>query len=291
MPDFENDILTAAPELRGASIVPLGEGMDNRALLVASEFVFRFPKHAEAARRLEREIALLSHLAPRVNLRIPRIEYVGVQASTGYRFAAHRLIRGIPLPADLTSPARDGVIRDIAGLLTTLRSIPVEEARSWGVVDDDPRPGYAEDLELARVQVYPLVDSFVRDYVERLFDIYFSDESLLDYEPALLHADLAPDHIRYSPQARRITGVIDWGDASIGDPDYELSYLYRAGGARFVEDVVDDGPHRDRATLERKLWFFAGHDTIQTLLTALERGDAPLIMSALEQLRAVAAAP
>lgn len=71
MSDLDDDILTLAPELRGASIVPLGEGMDNRALLVAGELVFRFPKRAEAARRLEREIALLPHLAPRMNLPIP----------------------------------------------------------------------------------------------------------------------------------------------------------------------------------------------------------------------------
>ncbi len=177
-------------------------------------------------------------------------------------------------------------IRDIASLLTGLRAIPVAEARFWGVVDDDPRPGYAEDWELARLQLYPLVEPSVRDYIERLFDAYLADEALLDYEPALLHADLAPDHIRYSPEAGRITGVIDWGDASIGDPDYDLSYLYRAGGARFVEEVVRHGPRRDRAKLERKLRFFAGHDTIDTLLNGLERGDDPLVTAGLARLKA-----
>ncbi len=249
---FEPDILQAAPELRGASFVSLGEGMDNRALLVADRFVFRFPKHAEAAERLQREIALLPKLAPRLEVSIPRIEFVGQQANTGFAFTGHRLIPGIPLLYDLTGPARKRAIGDIAGLLTALRAIPVTEARSWGVADEDPRPGYAEDLELARAQVYPLVAPSVRDYIERLFDTYLADKSLLDYEPSLLHADLAPDHIRYSPEAGRITGVIDWGDASIGDPDYELSYLYRAGGAHFLEEVVQHGPHRDSAKLEKK---------------------------------------
>jgi aminoglycoside 2''-phosphotransferase len=286
---FALDILQVAPELRGASFATLGEGMDNRALLVAGELVFRFPKHAESAGRLQREIALLPKLAPRLDLTIPRIEYVGQQASTGYPFTGHRLIRGTPLPGDLTGLTRERAIRDIAGLLTALRAIPVAEARSWGVVDDDPRPGYTEDLELARSQVYPLVEPSVRDYIERLFDTYLSDDALLDYEPALLHADLAPDHFRYSPEAARITGVIDWGDASIGDPDYELSYLYRAGGARFVEEVVRHGPRRDLAKLERKLRFFAGHDTIDTLLTGLERGDSPLATAGVARLRADAA--
>ena len=78
------------------------------------------------------------------------------------------------------------------------------------MADDDPRPGYADDLERARTGVYPLVEPAVRDYVERLFETYIADEALLDYEPALLHADLAPDHIRFSPEEGRITGIIDW---------------------------------------------------------------------------------
>jgi aminoglycoside 2''-phosphotransferase len=129
----------------------------------------------------------------------------------------------------------------------------------------------------------------VRDDIERLFASHFEDESLLDYEPGLLHADLAPDHIRYSPEVGRITGLIDWGDATIGDPDYELSYLYRAGGARFVEEVVRLGPPRDPAKLERKLRFYAGQDTIDTLLTGLERGDDRLVAAGLATLRGDAA--
>ena len=148
-------------------------------------------------------------------------------------------------------------------------------------MDDDPRPGYAEDLELARHLIYPLVEPSVRDYIERFFHTYLSDNDLLDYEPALLHADLGPDHIRYAPDSGRIMGVIDWGDASIGEPDYELSYL-----AGFVAEVVRHGAPRDEAKLERKLRYFSGHHTIDTLLIGLERGD---VTEALATLRADAA--
>ena len=96
----------------------------------------------------------------------------------------------------------------------------------------------------------------MRDYVERVFGTYFDDTALHDFEPALLHADLSPDHIRFSVSEQRITGIIDWGDASIGDPDYDLSYLYPAMGARFVEEVIRHGPRRDLEKLRRKLEFF-----------------------------------
>jgi aminoglycoside 2''-phosphotransferase len=155
------------------------------------------------------------------------------------------------------------------------------------VPDDDPRPGYADDLRRARSEIYPLVEPLVRDHVELLFETYLAAETLRDCEPGLLHADLDPEHICFS--AGRITGVIDWGDASIGDPDYELSYMFRAGGCHFVEEVVRHGPPRDPATLARKLRFYLGHDVIDTLLTGLERGHARLVEAGLAALRKYAA--
>ena len=206
-------------------------------------------------------------------------------ATNGCLFAGYRLIPGVPLPAGLVWPSMQRAAHDIARLLAELAAVPVDEARAWGVLDDDPRPGYAQDLELARAEIYPRVEPFVRDYVERVFGTYFDDTALHDFEPALLHADLSPDHIRFSVSEQRITGIIDWGDASLGDPDYELSYLYPAMGARFVEEVIRHGPRRDLEKLRRKLEFFMRHDTVDTVLVGLERGDPLLIERGLADLR------
>jgi hypothetical protein len=53
--------------------------------------------------------------------------------------------------------------------------------------------------------------------------------------------------------------------------------------------VVRHGPRQDRAKRERTLRFFAGHDTIDTLLTGLGRGEVPLVAAALAALREEAA--
>jgi thiamine kinase-like enzyme len=47
-------------------------------------------------------------------------------------------------------------------------------------------------------------------------------------EPArLLHGDFHPRHV-YAVDGR-ITGIIDWGDATAGDPVFDLGRLVRAG--------------------------------------------------------------
>src|SRR5205823_14409606 len=123
---FAAEVFRVAPELAGAAFTLLGQGMDNRAFLVGDELVFRFAKHPDAADRLQREVSLLPRLAPRLNLPIPRIEYVGRQASSGLPFVGHGMIRGVPLPADLTGTTRARAARDIAEFLAALQAIPVD---------------------------------------------------------------------------------------------------------------------------------------------------------------------
>ena len=47
-------------------------------------------------------------------------------------------------------------------------------------------------------------------------------------EPRLLHADLTQDHVLVAQQGDewRLTGLIDWADAEVGDPAYEWVALY-----------------------------------------------------------------
>lgn len=54
-------------------------------------------------------------------------------------------------------------------------------------------------------------------------------------EGRLLHGDVHPRHI-YA-QAGRLTGIIDWGDASVGDPLFDLGRLLRAD-ARALDIVL-----------------------------------------------------
>lgn len=57
-----------------------------------------------------------------------------------------------------------------------------------------------------------------------------SNPSLADTTraPVLLHADITADHalMQNDEQGWRITGLIDWGDAMVGDPAYELLALH-----------------------------------------------------------------
>jgi hypothetical protein len=68
---IRREIVRVGPEFLAEPIAPLGEGMDNLAVLVGGAAVFRFAKHDDAAAGLRREIALLPRLARGLSLAIP----------------------------------------------------------------------------------------------------------------------------------------------------------------------------------------------------------------------------
>ncbi len=223
------EIARIVPEFEGEPIVPLGEGMDSLAVLAGGAFVFRFTKHAEADQGLKREVALLPRLGPRLKLDIPRFEYLGAHSVTGLPFDGYRLIRGEPLHQPLydglAAPTRDGLLGDLAAFLAVVHAFPVDEATECGIGAEGGRAGYIEDLGRAREDVFPRLDKPARYAVDPKVASFLEDDRNFACTPTLLHGDLWPEHVLFSTAVGRLTGVIDIGDVSIGDRDYDLAFL------------------------------------------------------------------
>jgi aminoglycoside 2''-phosphotransferase len=289
------EIARVAPELKGESVAPLGEGMDSLAVLVGDAFAFRFAKHAEAATGLRREIALLPRLAPRLPLDVPRFEYVGVHSGTGLPFVGYGLIRGEPLHRalydGLPEGTREGVLADIADFLRAVHAFPVEEALRCGVAAEASRAAYAEDLRSTREQVFPLLDVATRRRVESRLEAFLADDANFAFTPRLLHADLWPEHILFSRDEGRLAGVIDFGDVSIGDPDYDLAFFAGRLGPGFITGLLRHYPHADHARLADKIRSFALFNAIDDIFIGLDRGDQALVDSALADLTGLCSTP
>ena len=85
------------PDLVLESIEPAGEGMDNAAFFVNSNYIFRFPKIQEASDKTELEVTLLPELQKSLEVLIPSPEFVGTDPRTGFTFSGYRKIEGVPL--------------------------------------------------------------------------------------------------------------------------------------------------------------------------------------------------
>ncbi len=270
------------------NIEPHGEGFDSRVFLVNCIYIFRFPKHSKSAQQLEVEIALLPELQRHLDLSIPSFEYVGRQQRNDFSFVGYRKIVGDALEKDylyeLDESLRDRLIRDVATFIEQLHSFPIELATECGVKITSFEESYTDDLERTRKVIYPMVDRKVQQYCETLFAGYLSRKENFDYKPTLLHADISPEHIIYDEGKREITGIIDFGDIGIGDPVYDLMYLYEDYGKGFIDTLLTYYPVDNYDRLPDKLQFFYECNTIQDVLIGLSLGDDDILRNSLKTL-------
>lgn len=97
-----------------------------------------------------------------------------------------------------------------------------------------------------------------------LIDEYLATQSNFQFRPVVLHADLSKDHLLVDNDT--LTGVIDFGDISWGDADYDFMYLSIDCGETFAIDVARRYGHADLERLMTKLHYFDLVDQIGTIL-------------------------
>jgi aminoglycoside phosphotransferase (APT) family kinase protein len=230
------------PQLGAHSVVAIEEGWDSLVLDVDSEWIVRVPRREPVREILELEVRLLPELAPALPVPIPRFEHV----ADGVRAVAYRKLEGEPVDV---SRARFGA--ELGRFLSALHAFPVERARELGVAGHD-RGWHAHYDEFAH-GLLGRVGGMLGDdrpRAEEMISAYLDEPANFTFEPRLIHADLAPEHVL--ARGEELTGVIDWSDTIIGDPGLDFAWALNRTPPDFGEAVLrtygsDDPSLRDRA--------------------------------------------
>ena len=221
-------------------------------MLVDDDWVFRFPRRPGVEEALEVEIALLPMLAAALPVAVPSFECV----SRSPLFVGYRVIRGEPL-----------VEEDAEGVRAFLDALHAVDPAGLPLDRTDWVDAYRGQCAEFERLVFPLLDADTRRRAQQLFgDV----ETLVGFEPALLHADLGPDHLLVRDGSLR--GVIDWGDARVGDP--ALDYAWLLGGPFAGWDVDPDLRRRARFYHRLGPWYEAHYGLFTNRPAHVERGLA-----------------
>jgi aminoglycoside 2''-phosphotransferase len=277
--------LTAVP---AREVVELGRGTDSVAFLVDGEWVFRFPVLPNAQLTLRRELELLPGLRRALPVAVPVVEHVG-RRDGQLVFAGYRCLLGAPLSAavfaGLTPDAQEAALAEIAGFLTALHAYPVAAARAAGVAEELLTGAYdPQHRELHRL----LGDVLTAREVARLdhvFDDYERDHQPDRVSPVLLHSDLKPEHVLYDDATGRLAGVLDWGDVSLGDGDFDLAVIAIFFGEGFLQRLLPHLPDRDADTVLDKTRFFTTVRALQDAVYDLQLDDRSALDESLAGLR------
>lgn len=102
--------------------------------------------------------------------------------------------------------------------------------------------------------------------------------------PALVHNDLAAEHILLDPVTRTVTGIIDWSDIAVGDCAVDFAGLFHWGGQAFLNAVLStyDGPIDDLVVGRAR--FLAACRGVADVTFGLERDRPEYIVAGIRAL-------
>jgi len=218
------------PALGARSVAPLGAGWDNAAFLVDGKTVFRFPCREAVVELIEREIALLPQLAPRLPVRISTPTFIGAESPDyPWPFAGYPLIAGrIAGSQQLTDDERAALAQPLARFLRALHGIDPTPFVALGLPPDELKR-FDHELCLRRTEerIPAIAAAGLGGDLEEL-TIWLQahrPSALESSKRRIVHGDFYPRHIVLEADAR-IAGVIDWGDIHLGDPAIDLSIAH-----------------------------------------------------------------
>ena len=237
---------------RPTTILEIDDGYDFEVAIADDDWVFRFPRRPAVEEALEVEIVLLPALAPALPVAVPSFEHI----SRDPFFVVYRLIRGSPL-----------VDEDAAGIRAFLDALHAFDPSGLPVERPEWVEAYREQCAKFEGLVLPLFDKDRHPEAKRLFA---ETETLVGFEPVLLHADLGPEHLLV--RDGRLVGVIDWGDTRVGDPALDYAWLLNGPFA----DWEVDRDLRRRARFYHRLapWYEAHYGLFTNRPAHVERGMA-----------------
>lgn len=269
------------------SVRPVAGGWAHWTFEVDGGWIFRFPRTDAVAASTARELALLPALARAVDVRVPVPAWSG--SHRGRPFFGYRKIEGKPLGA-LDRERHAGLCRALGQALAQIHAFPPGRAHdltggeasvtSW-------RDAYRALRAKAQSRLAGVLEPTLGPALEQGFEAF---DAAIRFVPVLVHRDLGPEHVLIGPD-RGLAGIIDWEDATLGDPAIDFAGLWQAFGpgatravvAAYAGPAVDDWFWR---RVEGYAWLAAVHN----LLHALDVGDAARVADASARLRSGLAA-
>ena len=234
------------------------------------------------------EVELLRYLEARA-LRVPR-EARAIRSDDGTLIAtAHRYVAGAPaIDLRLDGTARARLALELGAFLTAMHATPVDEATALGL----------DSLDLATELYAPLVEEALpflaprsRQWLEGRHGRFLAGGGSEGVPRVPLHGDLGQPHVLVRASGA-LEGVIDFGDALIGDPAFDFAGIGRGYGWRFAEQVLVDyrGDAARDPDLARRAGFYVDVAPLYSTVFGARLGNSRLLARGRRQFAARAAA-
>lgn len=268
------------PQLSSKQVKRLGWGWDNTVFLMGDEYVFRFPRRTFAVDAIRMEGKLLPKLEAYLTIPYPKPLFYG-EASDEYPapFLGYAHVSG-DFPIGLAEERRALSAETLAKFLRRLHEFPVQAALKCGVQQDHRN---LTDIASRKVKM----EGFLSKVVEHLspeefgvIEAYIGSlpQDRVEAVNKLLHGDLHFKNMLVNENGI-VSGIIDWGDLSVGHPacDLSIAYSFLPPSARDVFFETYGGANEETKLLARLI---AVYIPILILMQAIDDGNETIAAEA-----------
>ncbi len=200
-----------------------------------NDLLLRLPRTPGAARGVSTELSILSTLADAYGLPVPKVRFAGSPTDAyPHPWAVLEWLNGVDAWAardELLELGDEELALDLAAVVRTLRTVT-----SLDVPVRQPGDrGGAIDALLGRIERW-LADPqwHANEFVDvaAVRRCVAETQEVIDKpcETGFLHGDLIPGNILVTK--RRLSAIIDWGGAGIGDPAQDLGVAWAVLGSK-----------------------------------------------------------
>jgi aminoglycoside 2''-phosphotransferase len=282
--DIKNQIQDAV-DFEIENIELLGSGMANTAYVVNDAWVFRFADIASAKDALIKELKTLPVLAEALPVGIPVPVFSSTAPGRAY-FGGYRMLPGVSLTRErfdqLEQNVQNQLLQEFHEFLDSLHAV---DPASVPELQEAPFVGaYNPGQRHFHDSLHSIIGTENVGKVEAIFLAHESDPANQSSGPAVIHSDLKPAHMLFAAESGHLTGILDWGDSALGDPDYDFVVVEVFFGHDFLNRLLDCGPKRDKSRILRKAPFLTLVRALQDLMLNVIEHDNDLIGPALRNL-------
>jgi len=297
MDSYKHYIKEALPNLSIRSYKQNEEGWDNVAVIVNDELLFRFPRKQEYAMRIPLEKELCTILTQSLQeIEVPQYHLIYKNESEEVPLCSYyTLIHGEPLKTETVANLEDtelkAIITQLATFLTVLHSIPLNQVTPL-CFPIEKTCTYWKELQTKLNQYLTTnLTSLQKLALNRLFENFFACLATSTFQNTIIHADFTHHHILFNKQNKSISGVIDFGDAQIGDPAFDFAGLYYDFGHEFTTSVYEQYStlisHHDPLLIHRITTFYQYSPLLHNIIYNFESENELEFITSTEQLKTI----
>jgi len=268
---LQDRIQNILPDIEIQSLEIHQEGLVNDVVIVNNTWVIRFTKTEFARELMDMEYRLLTLLEPQLSLSIPRPKKIDPDILVYPHLKGQDFIRNVWAVASIEQ--QQSLADKLGQFLNELHGTSTAgfDGEIPHTLAPVTRETWADVYERLLEKVQPLLLPHQVFWMESLFETPLTSAGFFDFEPVLIHGDLAPYHILYSPEETRITAVIDFGTAGLGDPATDLGNLISSYGESLVGKIESTYPNYQ--DLLHRARFYANAIELQWILLGVESGE------------------